>query len=179
MQKVARFMCACVALFLLVACGGGGGGSTPVGINVELISTEAANIFSAETPGDGDLAQLEVTYAVTASGGDVYVDDTCTGGGLDLLPADGNVFELEVGGDVIVFVELISTASRIPGSFVVEEGETEFFTLRVLVEAKSDGFAQLVLEGIGWSMSPGEGDQIIVLPDGEFATTPIFLNYFD
>lgn len=178
MRRFADFLCALVALLGLTACGGGS--SAPAvepTIEVEFLSGTTSMLDVAMTPGDGDMVMFEVTYEVTAIGGDVYVDETCTGGGIALLPEDGNVFE--IGEDLLVFTELSSTAIRLPGCFLVEEGETEVFTLTVIAEARSDGFGQLLLEGVGWSASPGEGDQMFVLPIGEFETVAIWMDYFE
>lgn len=161
----------------LTACGGGGGSNPApvVAVDVEFVSGTTSMIFVADVPGDGDIAEFEITYQVSAIGGNVYIDGTCTGGGLALLPEDGNVFE--IGGDVLVWTELSVDGSTVGESFLIEEGTTVEFRLTVLAEARGDGFVQLVLEGIGWSPSLGEGDQIVVLPEGEFETMSIFMNY--
>ena len=172
-----RSLSAFVALLLLAACGGGGT-SAPVAeatIEVEFMSGTTSTLFMADVPGDGDIAQFEITYAVTAIGGDVYIDTTCTGGGLALLPEDGNVFE--IGEDVLVWTELSVDGDSVGESFLVEAGTTVEFKLTVIAEARGDSFVQLVLEGIGWSSSPGEGDRMFVLPEGEFETMSIFMNY--
>jgi hypothetical protein len=144
-------------------------------VEVEFISGTTSVLFPTEVPGDGDVAEFTVTYRFVAHNVDVYVDATCTGGGMALLPEDGNVFE--ISEDVLVFTDLSVDGDSIGDSFLVERGTAVEFTLTVIAEARGDGFAQLILEGIGWSTSPGEGDRMFVLPEGEFATMPVFMNY--
>jgi hypothetical protein len=166
-----------VAVLGLVACGGGGSSSAPVPpIKVTFLSATTNQSSLADEPGRGDVVEFKITYEVEAIGGERYIDETCTGGGLALLPEDGNVFE--IGEDVLVFSELISDGDRISGSFLIEEGTKVVFTLTVVAEARSDGFAQLVLEGIGWSTTFGEGDRMVVL-SGEFRTSTVYLDYFE
>lgn len=178
MQKFFSVFACVLVMFLLIGCGGGGGSSDDLPqIEVMFLSGSTSQMAVAMVPGEGDVVQFEITYLVTAIGGDIYVDNTCTGGGVALLPEDGNVFE--IGEDVLVWIQLTADGDALGSSFLVEEGETAEFTLTVIAEARASGFAQLVLEGIGWSPFPGEGTEMLVLPEGEFETMSVFLDYME
>jgi len=188
-----RFLCAAMALFVLiigVGCGGGGGSSEPAvvtpaapvlpSLEVEFVSSTSTKTFVADKPGTGDVGEFVVTYLVTAIGGDVHVDNSCTEiEGLVFAP-DGNVFTVTNNDSNDIFYFLSSTADvDSSGSFRVREGETEAFMLTVIVIARADHFVQVSLEAIGWASTPGEGEEMLILDPEQFGTDGLFLNYGD
>jgi hypothetical protein len=72
-----------------------------------------------------------------------------------------------------------TTHADVANTFLVEEGDTETFTLTVNATATADAFAQVKLEAIGWDDAAGGDDNVFTfgLP-GIFKTDPLFLNLY-
>lgn len=123
------------------------------GIQVSLVSTAQSKTTGDNTPDQGEFV---IKYSVTAFGGDVYVQEGCSG---DLTSSGSAEFVLTSGGvaSVSSSCTLQAADSRIDddsafGNFEVLEGETETFTLTV-VENGAGTFVNVRLEGIDWATS--------------------------
>jgi hypothetical protein len=138
--------------------------------DVETISSEEHDVissgiivpidgveFTTDTTGDNDTTgTFEIEFEVTAFEGDFYVRDFAstsadgTSGGVQFLvsSSDGTVNT--------VAASLTSTGDEDNGAFLVEEGETETFTLDVAVTATDTGFFRVTLQEV-WFSTGGDG----------------------
>jgi len=125
------------------------------GISVDFVSaTDEA--FSVEGT-NNDYAELTIKFDVTAFGEDVYVDKTVlkTGvanDGTAILAEESDGTDLVAGSSSVT---MTSTADEEDHTFLVEEGETESFTVRVIVDSNAGTLdstdVRALLTGIGFS----------------------------
>jgi len=125
------------------------------GISVDFVSaTEEA--FSVDGT-NNDYVELTIEFDVTAFGEDVYVDKTVlkTGvanDGTAILAEESDGTDLVAGSSSVT---MTSTADEEDHTFLVEEGETESFTVRVIVDSNAGTLdstdVRALLTGIGFS----------------------------
>lgn len=147
------------------------------GFEVDLVSVSETKTRSSDTVGVGDQGQYTIRYEVTAVDGDIYIDDSCTedNDGSEVASA-GNSYSVTNPTDNSTQCSFTSSADEVSNSFRIEEGETETFTLTVVVTAVNDNFAQVSLEAIGWATAAGNGTNVYDSNLGDFETDPLFLN---
>ncbi len=190
--------CALVALVFLVGCGGSsstpGFGSVSMAedelpvpapaeawIEAEFISASVTKTFFAEELGSSDQAKFVFKYAITAFGGDVYVDDACAQEEW-VWDDRTNLYTVTDPDGVQTYCMLFSTADFDGDAerFRIEENETEFFTLVVGVTVNFDRFVQVALTRVAWLPATAlVGDQQDVVDLEGWETDPIFLNYVE
>lgn len=151
-----------------------------IGFNAVLVSATESKTTTSDTSGVGDQGQFVIKYDVTAFDGDIYVDNTCTEDTDDSeAAAEGNSYTLTNPSSNSSTCVLTSTGDNASNSFLVEEGETETFTLTVNVTASADAFVQLDMTAIGWvPTTAGQGTQLYTFNLDEFESDPLFLNMF-
>ncbi len=106
---------------------------------------------STDTSGENDnIGELTIEFEVTAVEADFYITDDATEGtsataGVEFT-VDGSTTTVSVTGT------LSSTADEdTDGVFTVREGETETFTLRVVVDATATGDFRATLSGVNYT----------------------------
>lgn len=149
------------------------------GIMVELVSkdVEVAEGDPAATL-DSDLATFTYVFDVTAFDGDAYIDATdpaLTGGGtahdLTLNQGTGTVVDADIEAD--------DDTIEATNSFLVEEGETERFTITVIVTPTADGLFQLDVDSVLYAPEAiGDLDGTIdyTFDLDEFRSSAVYLN---
>jgi hypothetical protein len=124
-------------------------------LRTEGIIVEAGD-HSTDSSGQDDTTGIfEIEFEVTAFEEDMYIAENATSTNDD---ADGGVYYTVEGDDATESGTLISTADEGPtaGVFVVREGETETFTLRVTVTANTAGDFRVLLNDI-WFTEDDDG----------------------
>ncbi|MFZ4499975.1 MAG: peptidoglycan-binding domain-containing protein [Minisyncoccia bacterium] len=154
-----------------------------VGFNIELVSATETKTTTSDTSGTGDQGQFVIKYKITAFDGDIFIDNTCTEDNNGSEVSTTTSYKITNDGSNSTNCVMTATGSTThadyANSFLVEEGDSETFTLTVNVTATGDAFAQVSLEAIGWDHEAGGDDNVydFALP-GDYKTDPLFLNLF-
>jgi hypothetical protein len=134
------------------------------GITVSLVSTTATK--SASDSNDADTATFTIKFKVTAVGDDVYVATTAsTAGAMNNLYAvdySGTATVTDVSGVLVNNTDTTVTS----GLYLIEEGESETFTLTVLRNGSAnDDLFRAALTSIKWDDEAGD-----TTPDNNYTT---------
>jgi len=125
------------------------------GINVKFVS--ATDVESTVDGSNNDYVTLTIKFDVTAFGEDAYVDKTVLKTGVS---NDGTAVRVENASGTLLAagsssVTMTSTADEETHTFLVEEGDTETFTVRVVVDSNAGTLdntdVRAILTGIGFS----------------------------
>ncbi|MBP6925719.1 MAG: peptidoglycan-binding protein [Candidatus Pacebacteria bacterium] len=124
-----------------------------VGFSFELVDT-GASVQAAADATVNDIATFTHEFTLTAFGGDVSIDRSCEEGGVDAAD-QGVEWIVSNAGSNTPTCTLTSTASDnaddTGAAWLIEEGETETFTLTVATTTiTADHFADVYLESINW-----------------------------
>jgi peptidoglycan hydrolase-like protein with peptidoglycan-binding domain len=161
------------------------------GIKVEFVSKSATKTFTADATGEFDQAEYVITFNVTAFGGDAYVlkgaqeADTppapgagAKGAYYDLLSDTGDSSSAVEGTAV---ASLTSNATEQTNTFLVPDGQTKTFTLKVTVSASStDQWTRAGLEAVHWATTDTSTSRYSYTYglDEDWRTDLVFLNVF-
>lgn len=135
------------------------------GIAVSLIGTPTATKSGVDT-NDGDTATFEIKFKVTAVGDDMYIATTASTAG-----AMNNLYAVDHSGtatttDVSGVLSNDSGATIVSGLYMIEEGESENFTLTVLRSpSATDDLFRAKLTSIKWDDEAGD-----TTPDNNYTT---------
>jgi len=142
------------------------------GVVVEAVSTSQ----SVSTPGDNSAsttATFTVKFDVTALEEDAYVSSTTA-----TSSSDGIVYSI-LGDSFTGTVSSIitSTATLTSNRYLVEEGETETFTLTVTVNPASAGTFYVRLDEVNFNDANAAGDTLFSVDSSneDFRTDPIYV----
>jgi hypothetical protein len=123
---------------------------------------------------------FEIRFDVTAYDDVFYIDDVAS-----TSAASGAEFTLTDIGDASASstsATLSSTASKTSGAYMIEEGETETFTLSVTVVASAEGYFNVQLDKVLYTLKSdgiGVGKEPIethtVAPVSDFETGDLFI----
>lgn len=145
------------------------------GIMVELVETSATVDYGDVTAtNDHDLATFAMTFEVTAFDADMYIDNTdpaLTGGGTahDLtLTGSGTVVDADITA--------ADNSIEATNSFLVEEGQSEEFTITVVITPTSDGLFQLALGSVLYATTDVDGTVEYTFNLEDFLTESVYLN---
>ncbi len=132
--------------------------------------------------GSGQSGRFEIEFEVTAIDGDVYIDTATqfsgAGGG-----KDGElIYDVLMNGTaqddsefVSVTGELSSTASKSSGRYVIDEDDTETFTLTVEVMPEDDGNYQARLRSPFQFILDDNSVQQLAITESSFTTDQIYI----
>jgi len=141
------------------------------GIMVEFVSADET-VTSPET--GADRGTFTITFDVTAFDTDVYVDGStidAEGGG------SGAYQNISVTGTPaesgVVDTDAESAAND---TYLVEEGDTERFTVTVNVTPTADGFYSVELESVLYALTAIDGDLTYTFNLDEFKTDSVYLD---
>ena len=135
------------------------------GIVVDLIGTPTATKSSSDT-NDGDTATFEIKFKVTAVGDDMYIATTASTAG-----AMNNLYSVDYSGtatltDVSGVLTNNTDSTVTSGLYLIEEGESENFTLTVLRSpSATDDLFRAALTSIKWDDEAGD-----TTPDNNYTT---------
>lgn len=156
-----------------------------IGFNVDLVSTTAVISHTGDIAGSGagddDQATFTITFDVTAFDGDVYIDatsPTLTGGTTE---AD---LDLVTTGTVALTSAILTspTGATLSGTinadarFLVNEDETERFTVTVVSTVSADGLTHLELDNILYALTDVDGDIAYTFNLEDYKTSDILMN---
>jgi len=154
------------------------------GIMVSLGSVSAsvttAGDAGATTP-TSDIGTFKITFSVTAFGDDMRLDDDAA----EDTSAFDTVTQLSysLSGDASVAATTASLTSSTGAthdteSYLIEEDQTETFTLTVAGTATADVFTNVKLEGLGWTAGSTDavGANIYTFNLDDFKTADLYLN---
>lgn len=122
------------------------------GIIVEIEEIDVEKTFTADQYGEVDQGTFTFEYNITAFGMDVVIDKSCKEDGTD-IPDQGTEYYVLMNTSNTTACGIASTAPTAgndSGSWIIEEGETESFTLTVLVVPTIDQNTSVSLESINW-----------------------------
>lgn len=134
------------------------------GIAVTLVSTSATK--SASDTNDGDSATFTIKFKVQAIGDDMYVATTASTAG-----AMNNLYSVDYSGtatltDVSAVLVNNTDTTVTSGLYLIEEGESETFTLTVLRSpSATDDLFRAALTSIKWDDEAGD-----TTPDNNYTT---------
>lgn len=134
------------------------------GIAVTFVSATEAK--SASDTDNGDTGTFTIKYKLTAIGDDVYVSTTVSTSG-----AKNNLYAVDISGTASTTdssaVLVNNTDSTVTsGLYLIQEGESETFTLTVLRNGSStDGLYRAALTSIKWDDEAGD-----TTPDNNYTT---------
>lgn len=157
------------------------GTTTEPSITARLVQTSTEIVDPADSQGEGDRAEFEIVFDVTAVGGDIYLD-----GDYSSTSDDGLRFKLETSGPTYRNTVIsLSSATTNPSdkmivgdrSYKIANGETRRFTLTSAIEASGDITARLQLLSLAWDIDNGDNHSKRYTPVPIFETNPLFLNY--
>lgn len=132
-----------------------------------------------DSSGDNDTTgNFEIEFEVSAFEGDFYIADAASQtanagtGGVEFAVSSSN------GTVNTVAASLTSTADDDTGAFLVEEGETETFTLNVAVTASATGFFRVTLEEVWFSQDTDglNGEVRLLSPASDYRTGTVLVN---
>ncbi len=121
------------------------------GIALELVSTDTDAITG--TSANDDVGQYIIKFKVTAVGDDAYLGTTVS---------QGFTYTVDVGGTATatgisaVVVNNTDTDVTSQGNYLIEEGESETFTLTVTKSAGTSGSSRTSLTGVKWDSSDAD-----------------------
>ncbi len=146
-----------------------------VGIMVELTDTDAVISSTSDgTAGVSDAGTFTITFEVTAFDGDAYVD-------LSAPLAAGGSGEADLGvtgtGTVVSTIDCPACDEGTNG-FLVNEGETETFTITTNITATASGFFAVELDNLVYALTDIDGNLSYTFNLDEFKTDQIFLRDF-
>jgi len=154
------------------------------GIMVTLGSVSAsvttAGDAGATTP-TSDIGTFKITFSVTAFGDDMRLDDDAAE---DTSPyTTVTQLSYSLSGDASVAATTASLTSSTGAthdteSYLIEEDQTETFTLTVAGTATADVFTNVKLEGLGWTAGATDavGANIYTFNLDDFKTADLYLN---
>lgn len=135
-----------------------------IGINAELIQAVSTKVFTADDANEKDRVEHTIKFEVRAFGDDMYIDKSVTEGTLASLTAGNGVAWTTSGqstGTYTVSSQTLdasgSTSDDTDTAFFIDEGDTRTFTLKVMLEAATDGAIGIQLTAINWD-TDGESD---------------------
>jgi hypothetical protein len=123
-----------------------------------------------------DEATFVIVFDVTAFEEDLFVEKTAERGAADGSPADGVNYIIETSDGTAtttgsVSAALSSTADTVSGFFKVNEGDTETFTLTVVLDPDLTAFYQLQLDSLNFATTAAvPTDEIDAEPAEDFET---------
>ncbi|HWH07189.1 MAG TPA: peptidoglycan-binding protein [Candidatus Paceibacterota bacterium] len=148
------------------------------GIMVEFVSADADVTYTGDVANtnDHDRGTFTITFDVTAFDTDVYVDSSA------ITVEDGNSLseqDVDVTGSPTISGVVDTTTGATAGSngFLVEEDETERFTVTVNVTPAADGFYVVDLEGVLYALTDVDGTLEYTFNMSDYKTPQIYLNY--
>lgn len=152
------------------------------GLGFSLVSTNA-NVTITGDPSvpTSDQGTFKIVYDLTAFGDDVTIDQDCTEAQADVAD-QGVEFTITNAGSNTTSCIVSSTADDNPSdsnAWIVEEGETERFTLTVVATATADHFARVYLTSLNWDNDTSDDSPDLFFTSGlgqNTATDSIFLN---
>lgn len=138
------------------------------GMMLQFISGQS---FLNTPPNSGT---FEITFSATAFDNDVYIDKSTplTNGGT----GEADLGIIGVGNLVSAVITTTSGATSTPQAFMVEEGETEQFTITAVVQSAVDGFSQVSLENLVYALTNIDGNLSYTYGLDEFVTPTLFLD---
>lgn len=147
------------------------------GIMVELVSTSAVKTTGDASATQGDSGLFKITFDVTAFDSDVYIDKTAP-------DASGGATESDLAitgaGTVTGTITSPSGATEGTDGFLVEEGETEQFTITVNIADGAtdleDGFFAVEVDSILYALTDVDGDIVYTFNMEDFKTEQIYLD---
>jgi len=156
------------------------------GIMVKLVSVSSlvTNDGDAGVATSSQTGTFKVTFDVTAFDDDMRLDDDP----LEDTAAFTTVTQLsysitDTGNDATQVPSLTSStgATHDTESFLIEEDQTERFTLTVAITPTSSGFFSVKLEGLGWTAGSADavGANIYTFGLDEFLTPDLYLVEYD
>ena len=147
-----------------------------IGIMVELVGTPTATKSHSGDPatvGDSDEGTFVITFKVTAFDGDAYIDLTAP-------DASGGATEsdLDVTGTGTVLATISSPTGATQGTdgFLVDEGESENFSITTNIVATADGFFRVNLGSILYALTDVDGDIVYTFNLDDYKTPDLYLN---
>lgn len=137
--------------------------------------------FKTATQGQNDTTGIfTIEFEVTAVEGDYFITENAS---TSMSSTTGGVrfsVETAAGDPTSVSGSLASTArEEVLGVFTVREGQTETFTLNVIVDASLAGQHRVALDGVYFSANSDgvtDGEQYQTLPLNKFRTGYTFIN---
>ncbi len=156
------------------------------GIMVTLVSTDAdvTNDGDASLSTSAQTGTFKVTFDVTAFGDDMRIDDDA----LEDTSPYTTVTQLSYSLSGTAAADPASAsftsstgATHDTESFLVEEDQTERFTLTVAVVPTSSTFTNVKLEGLGWTAGSADavGANIYTFNLDDFKTDDLYLTEYD
>lgn len=150
------------------------------GIMVELVGTTAVKTAGDPTEANAaDTGEFTITFDVTAFDGDAYIDSDAP-----LETGGTTASDLDVTGTtkgtVIAIINSPTGADEGTNAFVVEEDETERFTITTNILATADAFFDVALANIlyGLTDEDTEGDVNYNFNLGDYKTATLYLNFY-
>lgn len=142
--------------------------STRASIEVSLTDSAVQTIFTAQNPGESDIAQFSMNVTLYAVDGDAYIPSIAElAFDTDWHNADPFISEL--------VMNLTSTADSSGGYFLIQEGDQEQFAVSVVASATQDTSAWLEIIGLNWASEEG-GTLATLTFEQEIETDSIFIN---
>lgn len=143
------------------------------GVIIEPGDTETQHVENDESSTTDDEGIFTIEFEVTAFETDVYIDDNAASGTVE--NNTGVNFLVKSGGSVATTdsqsSDLDSSASLESGRFLVNEGETETFTLTVVIDPATAGFHKVELYSVNWNSTNDDADeQQLATPVEDFDT---------
>jgi hypothetical protein len=154
---------------------------------VESDGWTTTNVTTSDTSGIDEQVTFEITLDITAVDGNIYIDDApCIADNANGPAAtDGlawnvtNYADFDNAAATLTSCSVSTTATDTGDGFQILDGETEEFVLAVTITAfDASDFAQVTLEGIGWTGgADGVGDRLFEGSlDDDFKSASVFIN---
>ena len=147
------------------------------GVTIDFVSSSEVYKENSDASTTDNTGEFTIKFDVTAFESDLYVNKTAatgttstsTGVTYRIYDSDNNIAATEVGGLSAV---LTSTADSEGSEFVVRDGETETFTLKVTVNPKTAGFHYVQLYGVNYEFTAAANMEVQqrALPEADFET---------
>jgi peptidoglycan hydrolase-like protein with peptidoglycan-binding domain len=149
-----------------------------VGIMVDNVTVKTVNVTTSDTAGIDETATFEFEFDVSAFGGIAYIDDACIEDN-DGTYTNGTGVNYSVTNDAdnSTVCTLTTSADAGTGNYIVDENDTETFTLAITATASvASDFVQATLRMINWSDTNGAGDEQYTFNLADYKTSSVFIN---
>lgn len=148
------------------------------GIMVSLVGTPTATLNSTASTTAAQSGTFTITFDVTAFDSDVYIDktDPSEGGTINTGGADETDINATASSTSSAIITSPSGATEGTDGFLVDEGQTERFTVTINATALSDGFVAFSIGNIAYALTDADATTGYTFNLEDFKTPNLFLN---
>jgi peptidoglycan hydrolase-like protein with peptidoglycan-binding domain len=151
------------------------------GVSLDFVSSSETFRENSDATTADNQGEFTLKFDVTAFEDDIFVAKTAASGTSSTTVA-GVTYQIEdENGDSVSVTSnsgvLTSTADTQDGEFVVREGETETFTLKVTIDPTTQGYYQVQLYGVNYAVGTYNATEVQqqALPQTDYESDQLYI----